>query len=228
MAGRFHLERWRPTRLAGTRSRFSTEFTVHPDWDRSRLEIVACLLRGAAQLAETTGAASLGVLWLTSAAAREMAGCRTRPEFLLLASPNCANEVTCDSFEGFLDQLSPSRRRSARRERERFQKSGLCVEFSDPGSGRDEVAPPAHHSSRSKVMPGLVQRSPSSSRPRPGTSIRRAASPSAGGGTGALAFRSGTAGLVRCTAGWPALTTRPPPIAVRTSLSPANSPSSWL
>lgn len=116
---------------------------MHPDWDRSRPEIVACLRGGAAQLAETTGAASLGVMWLTSAAAREMAGCLTRPEFLPLAGPNCANEVTCASFEGFLDQLSPSRRRSARRERERFQKSGLCVEFSDLGSCRDEVAPPA-------------------------------------------------------------------------------------
>ncbi len=132
---------WLPTLIVGSRSGYSTEFAVDPAWDHARPDIVALLLTGAARLAETSGAASLGVMWLTSAAAREAVGWLNRPEYLLLAGPNSAIEVTWDSFDGYLAQLSSSRRRSARRERERFQESGLTVEFRDLRSCVDEVTP---------------------------------------------------------------------------------------
>ncbi|MGA7361475.1 MAG: GNAT family N-acetyltransferase [Candidatus Dormiibacterota bacterium] len=134
-------EPWLPTLLVGTRSGYSTEFAVSPAWEHSREAAVGQLLRGAARQAEVLGAASLGVMWLTSAAAREACGCLDRPEYLLLAGPNCAIEVEWDSFEGYLGQLSWSRRRSARRELSRFRQSGLQVQFSDLRSSLEEIAP---------------------------------------------------------------------------------------
>jgi len=134
-------EPWLPTLVVGTRSGYSTEFAVSPAWDKARAAVVVQLLRGAAQRAESLGAASLGVMWLTSAAAREAVSCLNRPEYLLLAGPNCTIEVEWDSFEGYLAQLSWSRRRSARREQARFQQSGLQVMVSDLRSCLEEIAP---------------------------------------------------------------------------------------
>ncbi|MGH7643525.1 MAG: GNAT family N-acetyltransferase [Candidatus Dormibacteria bacterium] len=132
---------WLPTLIAGTRSGYATEFAVDPSWDRSRTSVISGLLRATAQLAERSEVASLGLMWLTSAAARELVDHLTRPEYLLLAGPNCAIDIAWRSFEEYLAQLSYSRRRSARRERERFQKSGLQVQFSDLYSSVDEIAP---------------------------------------------------------------------------------------
>jgi hypothetical protein len=141
MGRRARPEPWLPTLIAGSRSGYSTEFAVDPSWKQDRPHLIARLLGGAARLAETSGAASLGVMWLTSAAAREAIGWLNRPEYLLLAGPNCAIEVTWDSFEGYLAQLSWSRRRSALREIERFRQSGLESEFSHLRSCLDEIAP---------------------------------------------------------------------------------------
>ncbi|HEY6539248.1 MAG TPA: GNAT family N-acetyltransferase [Candidatus Dormibacteraeota bacterium] len=132
---------WLPTLLAGTRSGYATEYPIHPDWSRDRPALVGRLLRSAAEIADETGAASLGVMWLTSAAAAETARWLRRPEHLVLGGPNCAIEVTWDSFAGYLAQLSSQRRRSARRERERFAQSGLRVEVSDLASCWQELAP---------------------------------------------------------------------------------------
>lgn len=122
---------WLPTLLVGSRSGYSTEFAVHPDGSQARGAVVARLLKGAAELAETSGIASFGVMWLTSAAARELYPCLRRPEYLILAGPNCAIPIEWDSFERYLAHLSHSRRHSALRERSRFQESGLEIEVSD-------------------------------------------------------------------------------------------------
>ncbi|MGC2192422.1 MAG: peptidogalycan biosysnthesis protein [Candidatus Dormiibacterota bacterium] len=141
MGRRAKPEPWLPTLIAGSRSGYATEFAVDPGWEQDRPHLIGRLLGGAARLAETSGAASLGVMWLTSAAAREAVGWLNRPEYLLLAGPNCAIEVTWDSFEGYLAQLSWSRRRSARREMERFQQSGLQAEFCHLSSCLEEISP---------------------------------------------------------------------------------------
>ena len=132
---------WLPTLIAGSRSGYCTEFAVDPSWEQNRPHLIGLLLGGAARVAETLGASSLGVMWLTSAAARQAIGWLKRPEYLLLAGPNCAIEVTWDSLEGYLAQLSWSRRRSARREMERFRRSGLRVELAQLNSCLDEMAP---------------------------------------------------------------------------------------
>ncbi|HUY57183.1 MAG TPA: GNAT family N-acetyltransferase [Candidatus Micrarchaeaceae archaeon] len=157
-------EPWLPTLLAGTRAGYATEFAVRAREGNQRAEIIAQLLRSAARLAEVSGAASLGVMWLTSAAAREALGCILRPEYLVLAAPNCAIEVEWDSFEGYLAQLSWSRRRSVRRERDRFRRSGLRVEMVELSSCIDEVAPLAAqlqrkygHQTSSREIAGQLQ-----------------------------------------------------------------------
>jgi predicted N-acyltransferase len=122
---------WLPTLLVGSRAGYSTEFAVHPDWSQTRGSVVARLLAGAAELAEATGSASLGVMWLTSAAARETYPCLQRPEYLIMAGPNCAIQIGWESFEQYLAHLSHSRRHSALRELSRFQESGLEIEVSD-------------------------------------------------------------------------------------------------
>jgi hypothetical protein len=122
---------WLPTLLAGSRAGYSTEFAVHPEWGQTHGSPVARLLTGAAELAETAGSASLGVMWLTSAAARQTYPCLRRPEYLTVAGPSCAIQVEWDSFERYLTHLSHSRRHSALRERSRFQVSGLEIELSD-------------------------------------------------------------------------------------------------
>lgn len=132
-------EPWLPTLLAGSRAGYSTEFAVNPESSRSKGSQVSRLLAGAAELAERAGSASLGVMWLTSAAARETYPYLLRPEYLVLAGPNCAIEIEWDSFEQYLAHLSHSRRHSALRERSRFQESGLEVEVSDLGSCLDQL-----------------------------------------------------------------------------------------
>ncbi|MGH7691566.1 MAG: peptidogalycan biosysnthesis protein [Candidatus Dormibacteria bacterium] len=132
---------WRPTLIAGTRSGYYTEFAVHPAWGGHREQVVASLLRSAARRADHLGMASLGVMWLPSRAAREAATALTRPEYLILAGPNCAIDIEWDSLDGYLAQLSWSRRRSARRELECFRESGLTVETAQLGSCLDELAP---------------------------------------------------------------------------------------
>jgi predicted N-acyltransferase len=132
---------WLPTVVVGSRAGYSTEFAVRPDWSESRGEVVARLLAGAAESAETAGSASLGVMWLTSAAAREVYPCLRRPEYLILPGPNCAIEIEWDSFDQYLAHLSHSRRHSALRERARFGESGLEVEVKDLGSCLEELPP---------------------------------------------------------------------------------------
>lgn len=141
MGRRAKPEPWLPTLIVGSRSGYCTEFAVDPSRESTRPHLIARLLGGAARLAETWGAASLGVMWLTSASAREAIGWLARPEYLVLAGPNCTIEMTWDTFEGYLAQLSWSRRRSARREIERFQQSGLQAEFCQLNSCLDEIAP---------------------------------------------------------------------------------------
>ncbi|HVB14107.1 MAG TPA: GNAT family N-acetyltransferase [Candidatus Dormibacteraeota bacterium] len=132
---------WLPTLLAGTRSGYSTEFAIHPGWKPQRQQVVARLLGSAAEVAEERGVSSLGVMWLTSAAAREAANCLTRPEYLVLAGPNSAIEIVWNSFDGYLAELSSSRRKSFRRERERFRTSGLRTEYRELSACLEEVAP---------------------------------------------------------------------------------------
>ena|GEM_PF-1197924 len=141
LGNRARPQPWLPTLVVGSRAGYSTEFAVHPEWSQSRGSVVARLLAGAAELAETGGSASLGVMWLTSAAAREAYPCLRRPEYLILPGPNCAIEIKWDSFDQYLAHLSHSRRRSALRERERFRESGLEVEVKDLRSCLEELPP---------------------------------------------------------------------------------------
>ncbi|MFZ0995130.1 MAG: GNAT family N-acetyltransferase [Candidatus Dormiibacterota bacterium] len=130
---------WIPTLLVGSRAGYSTEFAIHPDWSQRRGSVVGRLLAGAAERAETVGSASLGVMWMTSAAAQEAYPCLRRPEYLILAGPNCAIEIEWDSFDQYLGSLSHSRRHSAIRERQRFRESGLEIEVSDLRSCLDQL-----------------------------------------------------------------------------------------
>jgi hypothetical protein len=130
---------WLPTLLVGSRAGYSTEFAIHPDWSERRGSVVGRLLAGAAARAETESSASLGVMWLTSAAAREAYPCLRRPEYLILAGPSCAIEIEWDSFDQYLAGLSHSRRRSALKERKRFHQSGLGIEVRDLRSCLDEL-----------------------------------------------------------------------------------------
>lgn len=130
---------WLPTMLVGSRAGYATEFAIHPDWSERRGSLVEQLLAGAAERAETEGSASLGVMWMTSAAAREAYPCLRRPGYLILAGPNCAIDIEWDSFDQYLARLSHSRRHSALRERERFEQSGLEIEVSDLGSCLDQL-----------------------------------------------------------------------------------------
>ncbi|MGA7088849.1 MAG: GNAT family N-acetyltransferase [Candidatus Dormiibacterota bacterium] len=136
---RARREPWLPTLLAGSRAGYSTEFAVNPESSCSKRSVVERLLGGAAELAETAGCASLGVMWLTSAAARETYPCLRRPEYLILAGPNCAIEIEWDSFAQYLSHLSHSRRHSALREQSRFRESGLEVEVTDLRSCLDQL-----------------------------------------------------------------------------------------
>jgi len=130
---------WLPTLLVGSRAGYSTEFAIHPDWSECRGFVVERLLAGAAERAETLSSASLGVMWLTSAAAREAHPCLLRPEYLVLAGPNCTIHIEWDSFEQYLAHLSHARRHSALRERSRFQESGLEIEVCDLRSCLDQL-----------------------------------------------------------------------------------------
>jgi len=132
---------WRPTLLIGTRAGYATEFPVDPGWQGERQDVVGRLLAGAAERADSVGAASLAAMWLTSAAARDAAHCLTGQDYLVLAGPNCSIEIKWDSFAGYLAALSPSRRHSARRERQRFAESGLEVDLRDLSSCLEEIAP---------------------------------------------------------------------------------------
>lgn len=134
-------EPWLPTFLAGTRAGYATEFAVDPGYDHWKTQVVGRLLQEAARLAESAKASSMGVMWLTSAAARQVAHCLSRPQYLFLPGPSCTIEVIWDSFDGYLTHLSTSRRHSAVREQERFHRSGLRVEFTDLQSCVEEIAP---------------------------------------------------------------------------------------
>jgi predicted N-acyltransferase len=130
---------WLPTLVVGSRAGYATEFAIHPDWSERRVAVVQLLLARTAERAETTGSASLGVMWMTSTAAREAYPCLRRPEYLLMPGPNCAIEIEWGSFDQYLASLTHNRRRSAIRERERFQESGLEVELSDLRSCLDQL-----------------------------------------------------------------------------------------
>ncbi|MGH7641373.1 MAG: GNAT family N-acetyltransferase [Candidatus Dormibacteria bacterium] len=135
-----HRERWIPTLIAGSRSGYGTQFAVHHDWAAPDRGAIGRLLWDLGGEADRIGAGSLGVMWLTSAAARPLAQRLTSPELLVLAGPNCSIEVGWASFDGYLAQLSSSRRRSARRELEHFRSSGLRVTRQDLGSCLEQLA----------------------------------------------------------------------------------------
>ncbi len=132
---------WRPTLIVGSRSGYATELALDPSWEPRRSEVWARLLAAVAERAEELGAASLGVMWLTSETASALAPCLRRSQDLVLAGPNSSIEIAWDSFEGYLSWLRHSRRRSALRERARFAASGLGLELTDLGSSLTELAP---------------------------------------------------------------------------------------
>lgn len=118
---------WRPTLFVGTRSGYVNEWLVHPDWrDRTRV-LVRRLLAAAARLGAGSGCRSLGAMWLTSTAARDVQACLRSRDRLLLGAGSATLDIGWDSFDGYLARLGPSRRHTVRRELERFRRSGLRV-----------------------------------------------------------------------------------------------------
>ncbi len=141
LGGQIPADPWRPALLLGSRSGYATRFAVDAGSLAQRRAVVGWLMARAAELAEEWGAASLGCLWLTSHAAAELAPCLSRPQDLVLAGPNSEIALGFDSFDGYLERLSWSRRRSARREMERFRASGLRVSRSRLSACLAELLP---------------------------------------------------------------------------------------
>lgn len=147
MGGRWILSKrareqlWRPTLLVGSRSGYRTSFVLDPSWVGGAEQLVTRLAQEVAALADRTGAQSVGWMWLTPESAAQLAGCLRFPEDLLLAGPNCSIPLPPPSFEGYLGRLSCSRRKSARREMQRFASSGLVVEHRRLSECADELAP---------------------------------------------------------------------------------------
>jgi len=127
-----------------SRSGYSTEFAVDPG-GTTPPDIVAFSSR-ARRLAETSGAASLGVMWLTSAAAgRRLAG--STAGVLLLAAPTRHRGDWIHSMDTSSAELVETPIGAPGTEQ--FQDSGLTVEFRDLRSCVDEVAPLAADCRRS-------------------------------------------------------------------------------
>ncbi len=147
MGGRWALSKraredlWRPTLLVGSRSGYRSSFALDASLENRRAQAVGVLAHEVASLAERLGAASVGWMWLEPAAAAALAANLRHPEDLVLAGPNCSIALPSDSFDSYLRRLSSSRRKSARREQDRFAASGLTVERCKLSDCLEVVAP---------------------------------------------------------------------------------------
>ncbi len=147
MGGRWALSRrarehlWRPTLLVGSRSGYRSSFVIAPWLEEQRQAVAWALAQKVAELAERLGAASVGWMWLEPQTASDLAVNLNNPEDLVLAGPNCSIPIPQSSFASYLQQLSSSRRKSARREMERFSASGLTVERCPLSHCLEELAP---------------------------------------------------------------------------------------
>ncbi len=131
MGGRWLLgdrspaDEWRPTLFVGTRSGYMNDWPIHPDWRHRRHDLAASLLHAAFRFGADSGCASMGAMWLTTDAARDVCAARAGPRRLLLGAGSARLDVPWTTFDGYLASLSPSRRHTVRRELRRFGESGL-------------------------------------------------------------------------------------------------------
>ncbi len=141
LSKRARQELWRPTLLVGSRSGYRTSFILDQNWEGGTVELVTRLAQEVAVLAEEVGAQSVGWMWLSPNAASHVARCLEFPEDLVLGGPNCSIPLPAPSFQRYLEGLSSSRRKSARREMQRFATSGLTVERRLLSECAEEVVP---------------------------------------------------------------------------------------
>lgn len=141
---------WYPGLLGGTRSGYVTDLLTDPALaPAQRCQAVRQLLTGLHDLADSRGARSTALLYLTSDAAAVLADPRTggpggdRPGPLLLSPFGVDTWLPLPyaSFEEYVQHLSSGRRHAVRREIARFRAHGLRVEVVRLGEHHERLGP---------------------------------------------------------------------------------------
>jgi predicted N-acyltransferase len=133
---------WFPLLLGGGRASQASAVLVAPHLDAGdERRVTARLLALLDRRAEAGGAATTALMYLDAASTRRVASVRGPAATVLPGGVQMAVPIAWPSFEGYLDQLSTSRRAMVRREQRRYERAGYVTSVEPLAEVLDETAP---------------------------------------------------------------------------------------